>query len=91
MMPADIPLCNRCKRMSEDKFHTCEAYPDGIPDAVYFGGHIFPKPGDNGLQFLPMNQQDYELFKKTKRKEEDAAYETFKHYKNGMLDFSDEK
>ena len=30
---------------------SCDAYPDGIPDAVFSAGHRFSKPDDKGIQF----------------------------------------
>lgn len=84
MVLSGYPLCNLCKRLS--KFHVCEAYPNGIPDAVYFAGHIFPKPGDGGLQFIPLNQSDYKLFEETTKEEEDDSYEFYRdHYKDGRI------
>jgi len=33
--------------------NNCEAFPDGIPDAIAYGddNHTKPFPGDNGIQF----------------------------------------
>lgn len=33
--------------------HTCKAFPDGIPEAVFTGvhDHTQPFPGDNGVRF----------------------------------------
>ena len=35
---------------------TCEAYPDGIPDGIWWNrdDHRKPQPGDNGLHWMPM-------------------------------------
>lgn len=55
-----VPLCMKCQRLhSEAKAPrvaaTCDAFPEGIPRAIYWDGerHFDPYPGDNGLQFLP--------------------------------------
>jgi hypothetical protein len=52
------PACEECKRLKVsgdlDTPLSCEAFPSGIPDDIYFYGnpHTEPYPGDNGLQFL---------------------------------------
>lgn len=47
------PLCLTCKRLTGEQ--VCEAFPNGIPDAIYWGGynHRNSYPGDNGLRYLP--------------------------------------
>ena len=86
MTPSGIPMCIFCKRKLKDNANACEAYPNGIPDAVYFAGHLFPKPGDGGKQFIPSSIKSYDFFIKQTKKEEDASYETFKLYKDGIID-----
>ena len=86
MILSGIPMCEFCKRRLEDKDRACEAYPNGIADAVYFAGHLFPKPGDGGKQFIPSSIKSYDFFTKQTKKEEDASYETFKHYRDGIID-----
>ena len=49
-----LPMCYYCERSkynNDGLIKICEAYPDGIPQAVLEAGHFFPKPGDNGIQF----------------------------------------
>ena len=36
------------------------AYPNGIPEAVYWTGHFLPKPNDNGVQFEARDDADKE-------------------------------
>ena len=86
MRPLRPRMCDVCKRRIANKNvdNACEAYPNGIPDAVYISGHIFPKPGDGGMQFIPMNSVDYERYNETTKKDEDNFYEYCKRaYKDG--------
>ena len=44
-------LCVSCARYRGDE--TCEAFPDGVPGAILWGGadHRNPWPGDNGKTY----------------------------------------
>jgi hypothetical protein len=46
-----VSLCWLCKH--EKKGRACAAFPDGIPDEIYYGQHDHrrPYPGDNGTLF----------------------------------------
>lgn len=46
-------LCLGCTRLRDDQHGTCEAFPAGIPDAIWErgGDHRQPVKGDHGLQF----------------------------------------
>ena len=51
-----FPMCYYCEHVRRDndkriQVETCDAYPNGIPEAVLEAGHKFPKPNDNGIQF----------------------------------------
>ena len=50
--------CGRCKRKHEKLTGTptCDAFPEGIPDTIMFGGlkHTSPIAGDNGIVFDPI-------------------------------------
>jgi hypothetical protein len=45
------PVCNFCTR--RNGLWSCEAFPDVIPDDIWFGRHDHetPFPGDNGVLF----------------------------------------
>lgn len=54
----------------------CEAYPNGVPEEVFYSGHIYPKPGDNGLHYEPLNP-NWDIFSYFERtqEEEDSFYQ----------------
>jgi hypothetical protein len=58
--PAIVPLCQSCKHYGPCKDAEvpglgacCEAFPAGIPDAIYVDGadHRQPMDGDGGVQW----------------------------------------
>lgn len=62
-----MPICIACSRRDEDvdtgygQPPVCEAFPDGIPTEIWFGGadHREPFPGDGGRRFL-LNEAEKE-------------------------------
>ncbi len=51
------PICSACARLrprDDGPGLVCDAFPDGIPDAIYEGGfdHREAFPGDHGVRFI---------------------------------------
>lgn len=74
--------CELCARLTdtfynpkrdETEYH-CEAYPEGVPEAVFYSGHLYPKPGDNGLQFKIREVFELPEYLKQTQEEEDNEY-----------------
>jgi len=64
MMTGTAPVCMDCKHFDwkgelPGRF-SCKAFPDGIPDDIKWGNHIHktPYPGDHGIQFESMEDDD---------------------------------
>lgn len=67
------PLCLSCKHYHEGEI--CDAYPEGIPAAIYWTSHFYPKPNDNGIQF---ELKDGEILPEQQTQaEEDEYYQNY--------------
>ncbi len=59
-MPIIISPCYGCKNYIQcnGKKEVCRAFPDGIPDDVYWGkvSHDMPIDGDHGIQYVPIEK-----------------------------------
>lgn len=85
--PLWCELCARLKDSNydeeqDDTTYYCEAYPDGVPEAVFQAGHLYPKPGDNGLRFKPITEKVMKQFSylQHSQKDEDADYRGYQEY-----------
>lgn len=81
------PLCFFCKHLVDSFYdeeadkttYYCEAYPKGIPEAVFKSGHLYPKPCDNGVQFkLSEDRKLPDYYHRSQEEEDDL----FKDYSN---------
>ena len=57
MSTPTVPICEACARLrprEDGPGLVCDAFPEGIPDAIYGGGFDHRKafPGDHGIRFL---------------------------------------
>ena len=50
-------MCGVCRRF-DAALWTCDAYPEGVPNALILAGadHRLPLPGDSGLTFQPNDE-----------------------------------
>lgn len=63
--------CIGCKhRLGGRGLYSCAAFPDGIPDDIFFDrvNHLEPYPGDGGLQWEPSGEPVKPLSEETLRR-----------------------
>ena len=89
-------LCNLCQRLKSFKLGehdrviaSCEAYPDGIPEAIIYAGHLYSKPGDNGLKFLKKNDNIPDYLQQSEQEENEHYEKLSAHYTE--LDMTDDE
>mgnify|MGYP003590467903 CR=1 FL=1 len=66
MIPFNSILCDSCEHFEESRLdgnvyrQYCAAFPDGIPDEIYFDGadHTKPWKGDHGIRYVKKPGKD---------------------------------
>ena len=58
--PIARPTCWSCRHLLSPGERTCDAFPDGIPYAIWAGKHdrSMPVPGDGGITFERITEAD---------------------------------
>lgn len=53
------PKCTECVHFIEEKGAKCEAFPEGIPEAIWVGSYDHTKPffGDGGIRYEPIRSK----------------------------------
>ena len=58
----EISLCNKCKHykgLVDGWKMVCDAFPDGIPEEIFFGRNLHKEPyhGDHGITFTDIDEE----------------------------------
>ena len=65
ILPPQCMMCSRFKKIEDEHWFKCTAFPMGIPNEIIYGraDHRQKYPGDNGMRFELKSQQDTEELK----------------------------
>ena len=70
MTSVPVPMCYSCAHLSIEPGMICDAFPEGIPEAIYLSrfDHRMPYAGDHGIVFMQdpdRPEPDWEIFAET--------------------------
>ena len=59
--PISTPMCYNCAYFRGAESGKCDAFPDRIPDRIWFDRfrHDRPLPGDHGIRFQPRDLSEF--------------------------------
>lgn len=66
-------MCFRCRHLDETFPLRCSAFQQEIPDEVWRLGHNTPYPGDNGVVFDELSEDEVEARKHRMERKEELA------------------
>jgi hypothetical protein len=77
------PTCELCRHRNHDASRTCSAFPGGIPLQIWNGlhDHTTPFPGDRGVRYERMSEEEERLFWEKVEREGKEAMERARHFR----------
>ena len=51
-------MCLHCRHYDDENLFRCTAFPDEIPGEIWYGTHTEPYPGDHGIVFEELSEEE---------------------------------